>query len=517
MTIIMNIDQFAYDAVPYPSFTFSQTHPDHLATMASFNGVNPAEPKKCRVLELGCGDGTNLLWCASTLGESEFVGIDLSQNHIDGANSGAVELGLTNVSFFREDIMEFDRDKFGEFDYIVAHGLFSWVPVQVREKLLQIYSDCLAPNGVGYISFNAYPGCHVQRMIRDMMLFHTNGFSAPTEKVLQARALIKFIGDTAEVDSIYQKILKSEVDLLDDRSGSSVFHDDLSEVNDAFYFLEFVEMIKPHGLQFLCEAKSSSQHKINWTPSSVDAFNSLGDDILRREQYLDFIIGRRFRSTLVCRESVMVNRDCTPEISRYFIASKLKPLSENLDIASLDSERFGVEDGTSIETNHPFTKAALVHLNRIGGEEIRFEDLVRECIALGGNRDASNLEEDKVRTAGFLVELYKVGFVHLRRRPARYASCAGEMPEGSRFARWQVGRKSNAVRTLTGSNLKLEGNYVLALLAMLDGTRDRTTLAKELTRLFESDGAKREDFEKDLPESINRVLSELASFGLLAK
>jgi tRNA G46 methylase TrmB len=66
----------AYDEVLYPSYTHNQTHPDRLATIATLFGLTPAPVERCRVLELGCGNGSNLVPMAYGLPGSEFVGID---------------------------------------------------------------------------------------------------------------------------------------------------------------------------------------------------------------------------------------------------------------------------------------------------------------------------------------------------------------------------------------------------------------------------------------------------------
>ncbi len=151
----MSKPAFSYDEVPYSSFTFPQTRPDRLATLGAFHGMQPAAPESCRVLELGCGDGTNLLSFAYILPGSSFLGVDLSRVHIDSANRAAGELRLKNLEFHCDDVMNLTRDGVGEFDYIIAHGLFSWVPEAVRTRILEIYAECLAPHGVGYISYNA--------------------------------------------------------------------------------------------------------------------------------------------------------------------------------------------------------------------------------------------------------------------------------------------------------------------------------------------------------------------------
>ncbi len=161
----------AYDEVPYPSLAHVQTHPDRLATIAALFGLQTAPVEKCRVLELGCGDGTNLISMAYGLPNSEFVGIDAAGRAIAEGNEMIRDLSLDNVRLQQLDLMEFDAG--GEpFDYIIAHGVYSWVPDPVRDRILAICSESLSPNGVAYVSYNSYPGGHIRDMVREMMLFH---------------------------------------------------------------------------------------------------------------------------------------------------------------------------------------------------------------------------------------------------------------------------------------------------------------------------------------------------------
>jgi SAM-dependent methyltransferase len=175
-----------YDAVPYPGYTYTQTHPDRLATIATLFGMTPAPVASCRVLELGCGDGGNLIPMAFSLPGSEFVGVDLAPSTIKVGADKAARLGLTNISLRPLDILDFDLS-FGEFDYIIAHGVYSWVPHEVREKVLAICRTHLAPQGVAYISYNAFPGGHIRQMMREMMQYHTRDILDPQERI-QGRA-----------------------------------------------------------------------------------------------------------------------------------------------------------------------------------------------------------------------------------------------------------------------------------------------------------------------------------------
>src|SRR5438093_4154914 len=135
-----------YDEVLYPSHTHSQTHPDRLATIATLFGMTPAPVDGCRVLELGCGDGGNLIPMAFGLPGSEFVGIDLAARPIGSGQALVEALGLKNITLRPLDIMQISSD-FGRFDYIIAHGLYSWVPPAVQDKILAICKANLAPEG----------------------------------------------------------------------------------------------------------------------------------------------------------------------------------------------------------------------------------------------------------------------------------------------------------------------------------------------------------------------------------
>lgn len=130
-------DVNSYDAVPYKAWPYPFTHPRHLEAMATLFGMQPADISGCRVLELGCAAGGNLIPQAIDLPDSTFVGIDLSTRQIDEGRAIVESLGLGNIELRRADIMDVD-DGWGQFDYIISHGVFSWIPQDVQDKLLAL-------------------------------------------------------------------------------------------------------------------------------------------------------------------------------------------------------------------------------------------------------------------------------------------------------------------------------------------------------------------------------------------
>jgi len=169
--VLENEKTFSYDNVPYDSHPFPQSHPDRLATIATLFGMKPKSIENCRVLELACASGGNIIPLAQSLPKAHFVGIDLSKRQIEDGQKVVKSLGLKNIELKHVDLKDLD-DSFGKFDYIVALGLYSWVQGDVQEKILEVAEKFLSPDGVAYISYNTYPGCHFRGMIRDMMLYH---------------------------------------------------------------------------------------------------------------------------------------------------------------------------------------------------------------------------------------------------------------------------------------------------------------------------------------------------------
>src|SRR5258707_3967292 len=106
-----------YYSVPYPSFAFLQTHPGRLAVVGTLCGMNPPDVEHCRVLEIACGNGGNLIPMAFGLPKSDFMGVDLAAKPVEIARERIARLRLKNIRVEQVDLMEIGPD-FGEFDYI---------------------------------------------------------------------------------------------------------------------------------------------------------------------------------------------------------------------------------------------------------------------------------------------------------------------------------------------------------------------------------------------------------------
>jgi SAM-dependent methyltransferase len=256
----------SYDALPYPSGSYPETHPDRLATLGRLFGLRPAPVEECRVLELGCASGGNLIPMAATLPGSLFIGIDSSQRQIVAGRTIVRELGLDNITLDAMSLLDVPPDA-GPFDYILCHGVYSWVPLAVQEGILCVCKQNLAPQGIAYVSYNTLPGWHIRLAVREMLLIHTRGQADPQARLAEGRKFLSFLaGAVPERFGAYRQALKEEEERLRQKADGYVLHDELEEENHPVYFHEFAQRAAAAGLQFLAEADVAAVRAEHFAP-----------------------------------------------------------------------------------------------------------------------------------------------------------------------------------------------------------------------------------------------------------
>ncbi len=373
--------QTAYDAIPYSSHAFPQSHPDRLAAVAKLFGLDAPLVDNSRVLELGCAMGGNLIAMAQKYSGARFMGIDASSRQIADGWKVVDALGLKNIELKQLDILDVN-DSLGEFDYIISHGVYSWVPPAVQNKMLDLCRRHLAANGVAYISYNTYPGWHVRGIIRDMMLYRGQQFSDPATRLAQAKALVEFVAKSSPgTDDPYRKLLQSELDVLVRSDDYYLHHDHLEENNHPVYFHEFARRLGVNGLQYLGEADFSTMVSTNFAPDIAKTLHDLGaHDILQMEQYMDFVRCRYFRQTLICRSAAHLNRQLHPGlVKNLLLASQAVPEAPAESAEVSEVETFRTPGGRGINCRSPITKQALRTLREKWPASVPFQELFTLC------------------------------------------------------------------------------------------------------------------------------------------
>jgi methyltransferase-like protein/SAM-dependent methyltransferase len=469
-----------YDEVLYPSGTLPQTHPSRLASVAFLRGLQPAPVDRCRVLELGCGTAANLIPMAFHFPESEFVGLDLAERPIDLGRNSVSALGLRNLTLHLLDLREANADRLGYFDYIIAHGLYSWVPQSVRERILAICREMLTPQGVAYISYNAYPGNHFRDLVRGMMRFHISAFETPADKIGQARGLLKFLSESKPKPDYYLNVIRAEFERLVKYSDRGFFHDDLNEVNQSFYFHEFVADARRHELQFVGESGPRQMNMEELSPQVAEKMQELecGDEIVR-EQFKDFILGTGFRQTLLCHDDL--------ELAPRLQSDRVRLLYATCDAIRVETEKsegpqaiFRRPSGAKVEIAHPLITSAVSHICSRYPRGVSFAELLETARAENGSRrDDHERSDEAAILEGAIATLYREGFLYLSICQPKIVNHVSDRPVTSQLARFQLERGDSATSPLH-MPFRFPDPFARQLFLLLDGTRDQVTLAREM-------------------------------------
>ena len=477
-----------YDAIRYPGHAFPQTHPDRVAAIATLFGLDPVPPAGCRMLEVGCGDGGNLLGMALTLPEAAASWASISTGRrSDLPKHARDELGLANVRFEAIGIEAFEAPP-ASFDYVVAHGVYSWVPDPVREQLLKLCGRVLSASGVAFVSYNALPGYRSRQSLRELLALELAGVGEPRARIAGARRLLaRLSGENEPATAI-----GAEAAALAERSDALLYHDALADVSDAFSISEFAARAAGHGLRYLAEADLRDLRTDTWPAEVRGALPDAGD-VLRREQFLDYLKLRRFRQTLLCRAGC--EPAPTPNAARMAslsVASFARPVAADDERPELVT--FEVPGGARLATADERVVAAFVRLGQAWPAALSVAELVEDGPEPAALCDA--LVHGAIR-----------GVVWPHAHPPRLCVRAGEHPVASALARLQA-RDGEPVATLRHNSIRIGDELDRQVLAMLDGSCDRAALCAQLAGAGGLDG-------DALAERVEAILERIARSALL--
>lgn len=317
-------DQVAqtYNEVPYTSKVFSSCQPTRLHALAKIKGLNPAPLENAKVLEIGCSFGGNLMPFAIRYPNSQIVGIDLAEHQINVGKQMFAKVGINNVELVAADISQVGFNI--QFDYIICHGVFSWVPEFVQQAILKVVQQYLAPNGIAYISYNTYPGWKSKDIIRDLMLFGSNENLSSLERVDQGIATLDFVNNILSRDnSARSEVMRSlSRDVKENESKYYIAHEYFETFNQAFYFRQFIKQIEQYNLAYVTDASTPVIFK-----NSLFATNEEYDQVCQYfnfnleniEQFLDFLQNRCFRGSIITHQQNKEACGISQHIEQYFL------------------------------------------------------------------------------------------------------------------------------------------------------------------------------------------------------
>lgn len=441
------IDPTSYDLVAYPATMFPNTHPDRLAAIARLHGLAAAPVATARVLDIGGGDGVNLIAMAAAYPQATFHNFDLSPVAIARGNALIYAAGLTNIVNEVGDIMLAAREMPGQYDYVIAHGVYAWVPAPVRPALMRLIGRVLAPDGVAFVSYNALPGGHLRQVVRDLLFHHLAGIDGPAARLKRAYEVLADFSRPRENDRVVVAALRDVARPMQRPYPETLFHDELSSEWHPQSLSDVVAAANAEGLVFMNDASSALLY--DGLPGNDD------DDaaVVRAAQTTDFGSMAFFHQTLLVREGRKPARRLNPaNLVSLFVSSRAQRIGAKT--FKLNEDEFKVGDATMADRLEALAKT---WPRRRPVAEVA---------------DTPDLQEA-------LFKLFTAEIVFLFAVPLAGVAQAGERPVASALARAQVAIGQRNLFTLDHSAIDMEAAGPRAFLALLDGSRDRAQLAAD--------------------------------------
>ena len=481
-----------YDSIAYVTIPHRITHPDRLASTARFMGLVIPALASARVLEVGCGDGANLIPMAATMPAAKFVGCDLSARALAAGRETIAALGMSNIALLEQDLRTLPAEH-GDFDFIIAHGVYSWVPPEVRDGLLALARSRLSPGGILFVSHNALPGHRVRQIASEILHAHVDSLADPRARLASARELAKMIAGGRSFHASDDAV-RAEFRAIAQSSDSELFHDTLGVPNEAFSFREFTAHAARFGLRYLAEADLHSMSAVALAPEARQFLSTLDADA--REQYLDFVRLRRFRQSLLCRVDAAL--DPAP------LAERVVSMHVSADRALLQAIASGKLDDIVRQVD-PSAGAG-------GRVQTLFESIAKSAPAatpMAVLRDRFAKEPLPRSVERLIADACVSNLVILHVAAPAVVPVAGERPLAGAVARHEAATREE-LTSLLHTRVRIPDAKVRRLVTLLDGTRDRAALVAEVNGpafAYQRDAAMK---------FVELALGQLARLGMLA-
>ncbi len=292
---------------------YSEFAPVHLRWIAASAGYAPrATDQGFTFIELGCGLGASTSMFAACHPEGKFYGIDFNARHIAAGADFAQKGGLTNVEFLARSLTDIDPDELPDADYIVAHGVYSWVNADVREAMHRFIAKKLKPGGILYLSYNSMPGQALVEPVRQWMLEVAANTPGDTEKKVKAAvsALVAFTEKNPRAFGHGDRV-KKLVERLKTASVNYVAHEYFNAEWASFYFTDVARTFRPMGLAFAGDARAMRNLPELQVKQGEASELMKERDRVRRRFNLDYLVDESFHRDVWVRAPELI---ATPDI-----------------------------------------------------------------------------------------------------------------------------------------------------------------------------------------------------------
>ncbi|HLW93701.1 MAG TPA: class I SAM-dependent methyltransferase [Roseiarcus sp.] len=454
----------AYDQAPYRSVALMRLHPARLAGRAMLLGLEPPPVATARILEIGCASGGHIIPLAAAFPTARFLGLDISPRQIADGRARIERLGLRNIELAARSLADLSESD-GVFDFIIAHGLYSWIPGALRDDLLRVCGERLSPNGLALISYNVLPGWRLFEIARDSMALHAGGEADQKKRSDKTRRLFALLKERADPETSYGRFWLNEAQKMAAGDDAYFTHEIFEEASAPCPFRDFSARAARWGLSYVGEARARANCVESVAPGASAIIEDLsGGDPGSREQYVDIFSGRTFRESILARAAHARRIDRSDEMNRLADLHLVAPIG--LDVKAVDgqADAIAIADGdAALRCNDPNVIESIRRLIARRPSSSRLADIAPSAAKNG-----------RAALLAFLWRMAETGLLDVSSEPVVCAEGLPARPKASALAASDA-KAGDLTATLRHAPFPMD-MLDRFLLPKLDGGRSRDSL-----------------------------------------
>lgn len=295
-------------SVGYTYGYFRELAPTWLDYGLRLAGHQPPEGKGRRYLELGCGQGYNLVLQAAAFPDIEFLGIDFNPLHIAHGRTLAERAGLENLRFEEADFLALAAQwpaDYGQFDYCVLHGIYSWVNRELRQAIVTCLAHAVRPGGVVYNSYNALPGWYTAAPLQHLLRrFETSSGQKPATAIQNGLALMQRLNEAGS--NLFKALpqLASRIEGAAKHDRAYLIQEYLHDAWHPLWHGQVAGELAAAKLNFVGSATLPEAFLPQLLPDGLREVVSESDDPVLRQEMIDAAINQSFRRDLYQRGAI---------------------------------------------------------------------------------------------------------------------------------------------------------------------------------------------------------------------
>ena len=291
--------------IEYTAHFFHVMGPAHLRFILAMKGVEVStDGADFNYMELGSGQGLTSLVLAAAHPRARFFANDFNPAHIQRSRRLAAAAGLENVTFLETSFADLGDAGLPQMDFIVLHGIYSWVSPENQQAIVRFAGRHLKPGGMLYASYNVTPGWAPVEPLQRLVRMYAARLPGTSDQ--RMAGAVRFVEGLADAGAAFLKASPMLPATLERMKGKSSYtaHEYLNGHWELLTHAELAAQLGEAKLRFAASADATDlvERFVLAEPAARFLAGFDGDPL--RETVKDYLRNNNFRRDIFVRGGV---------------------------------------------------------------------------------------------------------------------------------------------------------------------------------------------------------------------